>query len=317
MFRKLLSAVTSTAVVAGLVTAGAVATATPAAAVYTIPPFNQSTDNPPLNSQCGLDFGLVLDSSGSIGDAGIQNLVKASNAFVDALVDTGSKVAVTSFSTSSPGSGGTNLAPTALTSANLVNPIKNSYSGLNSDGWTNWQDGLLKMQNFFPQFSGGAPDLIVFITDGNPNTTNSSGGGNREPDSQATNAAISITNSMKSSGTKMFGVAVGSGIPNLDPIRAVTGTTPYDGTNFKTAGYMTATDYTTLQKEIEKIAADLCGSSLTITKQEKTPASASFVPGSGWSFATTVKIPQAPGKWVLPEFWRDHSEHRQHQNRRH
>ncbi|MEI2621453.1 MAG: hypothetical protein V9G09_12015 [Candidatus Nanopelagicales bacterium] len=97
MFRKLLSAITSTAVVAGLVTAGAVAgtvaTAAPAAAA-----FDPSTPNPGLPGKCGLSFGLVLDSSGSIGqDPGMKNLISASNAFVDSLVDTGSTVAVTSF----------------------------------------------------------------------------------------------------------------------------------------------------------------------------------------------------------------------------
>ena len=117
MFRKLLSGLTSTAVVAGLATAGAVAVAAPAAAVdtFNIPPYKDSQNNPTLASQCGLDFGLVLDASGSIGDTGIANLKTAADAFVDALVDTGSNVAVTSFSTGSPGDGGTNLEPTALT----------------------------------------------------------------------------------------------------------------------------------------------------------------------------------------------------------
>ena len=87
MFRKLLSGLTSTAVVAGLATAGAVAVAAPAAAVdtFNIPPYKDSQNNPTLASQCGLDFGLVLDASGSIGDTGIANLKTAADAFVDAL----------------------------------------------------------------------------------------------------------------------------------------------------------------------------------------------------------------------------------------
>ena len=138
MFRKFLGGLTSTAVVAGMVAAGVVATATPAAANFQVPVAPGSGDPVPTTrrattrrwpSQCGLDFGLVLDSSGSIGNTGIANLKTAANAFVDSLVDTGSKVAVTSFSTNSPGTGGTNLAPTALTSANLTT-IKNSYDNL-------------------------------------------------------------------------------------------------------------------------------------------------------------------------------------------
>src|SRR5690606_15041027 len=125
---KVLAALTSLGVTASMMAFGG-------AAAATTQDYTPSLPNPQLEAQCGLDFGLVLDSSGSIGNTGIQNLKNATDAFVDALVDTGSTVAVTSFSTSSPGSGGANLTPTALTSANLAG-IKASYSGLNSDGWT-------------------------------------------------------------------------------------------------------------------------------------------------------------------------------------
>ncbi len=300
MFRKFLGGLTSTAVVAGMVAAGVVATATPAAAAFTISPYNQSTDNPTLASQCGLDFGLVLDSSGSIGDTGIANLKTAANAFVDSLVDTGSKVAVTSFSTTSPGTGGTNLAPTNLTAAN-VNTIKNSYSNLQSDGWTNWQDGLTKMQAYFPQFTGGSPDLMVFITDGNPNTIGNGPGNNASPDGSTTavNPAISIANSMKTSGTKMFGIAVGGNI-TLNPIMAITNQTAYNGSNFPTAGYVQTDDYAALAQQLKELAVDLCAPSLTITKLADTPDTQGFQPANGWTFDTTVTIPGTTGKWVMP-----------------
>ncbi len=300
MFRKFLGGLTSTAVVAGMVAAGVVATATPAAAAFTISPYNQSTDNPTLASQCGLDFGLVLDSSGSIGDTGIANLKTAANAFVDSLVDTGSKVAVTSFSTTSPGTGGTNLAPTNLTAAN-VNTIKNSYANLQSDGWTNWQDGLTKMQAYFPQFTGGSPDLMVFITDGNPNTIGNGPGNNASPDGSTTavNPAISIANSMKTSGTKMFGIAVGGNI-TLNPIMAITNQTAYNGSNFPTAGYVQTDDYAALAEQLKELAVDLCAPSLTITKLADTPDTQGFQPANGWTFDTTVTIPGTTGKWVMP-----------------
>ncbi len=106
MFRKLLGGLTSTAVVAGLVSAGVVATAAPAAASFTIPPFNASTDNPVLASQCGLDFGLVLDSSGSIGDDGNRKPEAGAERVRRLAGRYRVKVAVTSFSTTSPGSAG-------------------------------------------------------------------------------------------------------------------------------------------------------------------------------------------------------------------
>ncbi|TXH30401.1 MAG: VWA domain-containing protein, partial [Actinobacteria bacterium] len=299
MFRKFLGALTSTAVVAGLATAGVVAAATPAAAAFTISPYAQSNDNPTLASQCGLDFGLVLDSSGSIGNTGIANLKTAANAFVDALVDTGSKVAVTSFSTTSPGSGGVNLAPTALTSAN-IGTVKNSYQNLNSDGWTNWEDGLKKM-DAFSGWTGSSPDLMVFITDGNPNTIGNGPGNNAGPDGSTTavNPAITIANGMKSDGTKMFGIAVGSNI-TLNPIRAITNTTAYNGSNFPTAGYVQTNDYAALAQQLKEIAVDLCAPSLTITKLADTPDTNGFQPANGWTFDTTVTIPGTTGKWVTP-----------------
>ncbi len=134
-----------------------------------------------MNAKCGLNFALILDSSGSIGTEGMENLKDASDAFTEALVDTGSMVSVTSFATQSPGyidynwpnpSPGQNLAPTALTSANLPT-IQGSYGNLVSYGSTNWQDGFLKSQATFSGFAPAtAPDLAVLITDGYPNTTN-------------------------------------------------------------------------------------------------------------------------------------------------
>ena len=61
---------------------------------------------------------------------------------------------------------------------------------------------------------------------------------------------------------------------------------------------MQTDDYASLKNDIAKIAADLCGSSVTITKQVRDNGNS--VPGSNWSFATTVTIPGADGKWVTP-----------------
>ena len=326
MFRRLISTTASLGVMTGLVAVGAVATAGTANATvpdgfFQVGDYDLSRDNPTLPARCGLDFGLVLDSSGSIGngDNGMVALRKATNAFVESLVDTSSKVSVTSFSTVSPGldnippnppndlTPGTNLVPTKLTSANLTAPIKASYENLWSSGWTNWQDGLQKSKNNFNQgsdpFSGGYPDLLIFITDGNPNTKNPAGdGGNALPDGSlaAVNPAIALANDMKANGVKTFGIAVGQSI-SLNPIKAITNEEAYTGTNFPTAGYVQTNDYTKLAEQLKELAVDLCAPSLTITKEVKTPANPEFVPADGWTFNTTVKIPDGTGKWVTPD----------------
>ena len=289
---KVFGTLTALGVTASLLTVGTAASAT-------TQDYTPSLPNPTLEAQCGLDFGLVLDSSGSIGNAGIADLKDATDAFVDALVDTGSTVAVTSFSTSSPGSGGANLSPTALTSANLAS-IKASYSGLNSDGWTNWEDGLDKMHDYFPPAQSWQPKLIVLITDGNPNTTNTSSPG-QYPDGSpaAVNPAISIANDMKTAGAKMFGIAVGDSI-NIGPITKISNDTAYNGSNFATAGYVQTDDYEALAGQLKELAVDLCAPSLTITKLVDTPTTQGFVPADGWTFDTTVTIPGGPGEWIKP-----------------
>ncbi|MEI2621454.1 MAG: DUF5979 domain-containing protein [Candidatus Nanopelagicales bacterium] len=158
------------------------------------------------------------------------------------------------------------------------------------------------MQNYFPSFPGGVrPDLVVFITDGNPNQINKSGGGTESATKEvATNKAIAISNQMKTLGTHMFGITVGTNI-DLNTIKAVTGDDEYPQTAFGDADFMNSQSYAALQKDLERIAAELCGASIEITKKAKTPSTGTdFVPAEGWKFDTTVTT-QQNGKWVLPD----------------
>lgn len=301
--KRMVSAVSTMGVIAGLAIAG------PATATLTDPP----VPNPPLTAKCGLDFALILDSSGSIGDEGMENLKDASNAFTEALVDTGSMVSVTSFATKSPGYinqgtppiPGENLAPTDLTSANLPT-IQGSYTNLVSNyyGMTNWQDGFLKSQASFSGFDpADAPDLAILITDGNPNTIN-------DPDDPtktiswgpySLSAAVTVADQIKDAGVHMFGIAVGSDI-SLGPIKAVTNDEALkpDGSNFATAGYTETDDYAALATTLKKIAVQLCAPSLTITKVVTSSDKPEPTPAAGWTFDTTVTLPQGNGQWVKP-----------------
>ncbi len=297
--KRMVSAVSA----CGLIAAMAVAAGSPATATT----YDPSDPNPDLTSQCGLDFALILDSSGSIGSTGIANLKSASNAFVESLADTGSNVSVTSFATASPGVGGTNLAPTALTTVNLPT-IKGSYKDLSSNGMTNWQDGFLKSQASFPGFApADAPDLAVLITDGNPNTINNPTPPPEQQTSydaspEAVNPAIAVANQMKAKGVHMFGIAVGDWGINLTPIKAVTSDTEMlaDGSNFAQAGFTKTSSYSELAKTLKKIAVQLCAPSLTINKVVTSSDNPEPTPADGWTFDTTVTIPQGDGQWVTP-----------------
>ena len=76
------------------------------------------------------------------------------------------------------------------------------------------------MQGTFGGFAPdlARPDLVVFITDGNPNTVNTANGTTSANVTTATNRAIAITNQMKALNVHMFGIAVGGPI-NLDRSR--------------------------------------------------------------------------------------------------
>jgi Mg-chelatase subunit ChlD len=120
--------------------------------------------NPDLTASCGTDVTLILDRSGSIGSNNTK-VQGAAQTFVSALVGTGSKVQVISFSdraTAEPGSSA-NLANLAF-----VDPAGLTVPTFPSSGRTNWDDAL-EMARRSP--AGHAP-LVVMITDGDrPRTT--------------------------------------------------------------------------------------------------------------------------------------------------
>lgn len=124
--------------------------------------------NPDLQPRCGIDITLVIDRSGSIGDDNVA-VRDAGRALIRALVGTGSRVQVVTFSTSAtalvrsgPGtySQSGDLDDLAYYDASLLTDLPS----FNSSGGTNWDDGL-EMARRSP--AGVAP-LTVILTDGDP-----------------------------------------------------------------------------------------------------------------------------------------------------
>ncbi|MFB9309223.1 putative repeat protein (TIGR01451 family) [Agromyces hippuratus] len=238
--------------------------------------------NPDLPNSCGLDFALVLDKSGSIGDDGIADLKDAADAFTDALKDTGSEVSVTSFDQDAA-----LLQPAmALTSANLAT-IQGSYGGLASEGWTNWKRGLEVGHDSFGGFSEQPVELTIVITDGNPNTVDPDEGGEFPDGSpEAVNPAILEANSIKANPSHVFVVAVGPNV-SVGPIEAISGTELFTGSNISTADYMTSDNYASLAEDLQLVAKALCAGNVIIHKQvgvafPGTPG------GVGWEFSTAT-----------------------------
>ena len=184
--------------------------------------------NSDLTAACGLEFALVIDRSGSVSGAGASATVRnAANAFLEALVDTGSKVSLTSFATTATVDTdiSVNSGVVPLTTANLTAPdgLADIVNDLSFGNFTNWEDGLIKAQSTFGGFSDSKPDLVVMITDGNPNRyLNGSGTVTTGNTVTSTAEAKTRSDAIKLDGTHMFALGVtgdsGLNIPSLNAI---------------------------------------------------------------------------------------------------
>src|SRR5829696_8848026 len=107
-------------------------------------------DNPDLVAACGLDIHMVLDESGSVGiHAGVVR--RAFNAFTSALNNTGSRIAVSEFSTVAdlPLTGAARTTYTTVTDATRADTFGPYITdGYQPNGATNWEDGL-RMGRYF------------------------------------------------------------------------------------------------------------------------------------------------------------------------
>jgi len=164
--------------------------------------YTSVTPNPVLQDTCGLDIALVIDSSGSIVGPELDAQKDAFKGFVDALLpSTPSQLAVVDFDASATVVQGFTSDPTALKAA-----IDTATTGQ----FTNWDDALFDARTLFPNRS--EPDLIIFASDGFPNSI---GGHMGEPlqlfigNGPALNQAILEANAAKADGIRIITLGVG------------------------------------------------------------------------------------------------------------
>src|SRR5262249_50555531 len=122
--------------------------------------------NKDLLAACqGMKVAVVLDESGSIGSAGATQQVRdATKALAVGLLDTGAQMAVFKFSTTASSSF---IAPYQTVNQAFINGALTTYlNNYNPGGATNWESGLAQARN---QTLSNPPDLVIFLTDGNPN----------------------------------------------------------------------------------------------------------------------------------------------------
>jgi hypothetical protein len=282
--------------------------------------------NPTLKVRCGLKVMLVLDESASIPDFGATDDVReAATGFVKALLGTGSPLAITAFeSRGRPGPPEltTGIGYAEVTAGNVgtftewiqnenqppgvgYNPVNNvTLSPLR--GTTNWEDAFHQVG----RTRNGPPNLVVFVTDGDPNTFNNAAGNpvfqaGATGTLNATNAAVDASNTVKADGSRVFAIGVGSAVDNPESaarLQRVSGTN--QGTDPITADYTLVTNFPDLRAELSHIVARLCGSSLIITKYASDAHGGPWRKAPGWKFTATLNTPHT---WLEPNAGTSHS----------
>jgi uncharacterized repeat protein (TIGR01451 family) len=265
--------------------------------------------NENLTLRCGIDVMLVLDESGSIERFGATQAVKdATEAFLNALVGTGSRVAITEFSGNArPGVGYTTVTAPTLATGGVFRNYINSFT---PNGWTNWQDAF----SFVREANQGAirADLVVFVTDGDPTARRTAGNvgatggvqtGLIDGSVLALQPAWEEANLVKDQGSHIFAVGVGPAVQVETSRRRLAAVTGYNEfpdpvDDFSRADYTVEPNFDRLRDTLRTVVRELCQSSVTITK-EVDQGDGNFEPDPGWVFTGTVTSPGG-FDWRLP-----------------
>lgn len=269
-------------------------------------------DNPNLAAGCGLDVMLVLDESSSIASSGATQAVRnAATSFVQSLSGTGSHVAITVFSSTARLGVGYTLVNQS-TVADVFTPyINTKYS---PNGTTNWQAAFetVKQANAAAAENlAGArhADLVVFITDGDPNTVTNANGSTTYRSGQdggieSMVPAVAAADTVKGQRSHVFVVGVGSSVSNAESearLTAISGPTafPSDTHAFGETDYTIVNKFAELEQALREISVSLCESSLIVTKLVDSADGNGYVVAPGWSFTTTVSA-SGGHEWIEP-----------------
>ena len=217
-------------------------------------------ENPELESSCGIDMVLIIDSSGSIDNYELKIMKNAFKDFVDAfLPNTPTEIAVVDFD---------DRAYLRQGYTHNIYSIKSAIDSTSSGGCTNWEDALEKAHIPFDNRLD-KPDLYLFASDGNPNTI--IGGGTCDSsESTAVAKAVEKANQIKSDGVRIITLGIGD---NLKPenLIAISSADAYYSSNFDT-----------LANDLAAIAEELCGGTITVKKL------IDGQPAENWEFTADV-----------------------------
>ncbi len=261
--------------------------------------------NPPLIAACqGMKVAVILDESGSIASAGATQQVRdATKALAEGLRDTGATMAVFKFAQTASSSF---IAPYQIVNQSFIDgALKNYLNAYNPNGSTNWDSGLTKAKAETLD-KGNPADLVIFLTDGNPNRYGSGGTGVQEGEYRAVNPAAAVADELKDP-SHMFVIGVGDGVTDpLSAVRlqAVSGPKSFPTYPIAEADYTLVTDFGELEDALHDIASNLCNVTVTVTKETDEAKRDAWVSKPGWTFSggVVVESPNPPTafRWVEP-----------------
>jgi prepilin-type N-terminal cleavage/methylation domain-containing protein len=123
-------------------------------------------------SRCGGNFGMVVDHSLSITASDLTSIKNGINNFIDTFAGTPIKLQVVTFGDTADTLGA--VAPVwgkyyDMLVDSDVSALKGLVNGIPRDGWTNWEDGLMRMlRNIDGTIQAQLPGTLIFFTDGVP-----------------------------------------------------------------------------------------------------------------------------------------------------
>jgi hypothetical protein len=327
----------------GLVAAAALMAGIAAAALAQNPGTGAPPPNPPgrvtnpnLHPACGIRIMLVLDESSSMTATDLTLTRNAATAFVNGLRGTGTRLAIDAFALRAR-----NLAPyNPVTFANAQSAFishlaaaGNGFGNPNVAGraGTNWQDAFRLVQ---AEDQANAANLVVFVTDGNPNTYQTpplTAPGGPVPVRQvaanesttgwnaATGPSMSAANDVKGQDSRILVLGLGASLfgptipvlqrnQSIDRLRWISGDTefgtgPSQNPNLTHASYLVSESFAQLQTALTTLTAELCGSRLEITKRIQ-DHQGELAPAAGWRFSTTLTPTGSPPvgthTWLSP-----------------
>ena len=272
----------------------------------------QPVANPKLGQSCGLDIGLLVDTSGSVSSSEMTQMKTALSNFATAFAGTPTVFSLSSFNTNSTLNQAFSRTPAQI-AADITANIPNS-----GDGNTNWDSGLQRsFATFDPRLAKS--NLIVIATDGSPNRWGYPTADGTFDWNLGLANAIPTANAIKTAGTRIVVLGIGEDdtdpatpAQKLDKMKAISGsivaTTP--GTITPDTDVIKVSDFSGIGDAVAAYAKALCGGKILVQKQFDTngDGKADVTPDNvtpndstlaGWSFDVNG-TPSNPDAQVTP-----------------